>query len=47
MSYVSHDLDNICYLHDHYRLDIAAIVTRDILKCIGGFNISSHTSLKA
>ena len=39
ISYVSHYLNNICYLQDNYRLDIAAI-----LKYIGGFNISSHTS---
>ncbi len=41
----SHYLNNICYLHDNHSLNIAAIVMRDILnKCIGGFNISSHTS---
>ena len=42
MSYVNHYLDNICYLQDNYRLDIAAIVMWDILKCKGRFNISSH-----
>ena len=32
MSYFNHYLDNICYLQDNYRLDITAILTRDILK---------------
>jgi hypothetical protein len=35
MSYISHYLDNICYLQDNYRLDIAGIVMQDILKCVG------------
>ena len=42
MSYLNHYLDKICYLQDNYRLDVAAIVMRDILKCRGRFNISSH-----
>ena len=33
MSYVNHYLNNFCYLQDNYRLDITAILTRDILKC--------------
>ena len=41
MSYVNqHYLNNFCYLQDNYRLDITAILTRDILKCKGRFNIS-------
>ena len=43
MSYVNHYyLNNFCYLQDNYRLDITAILTRDILKCKGRFNISFH-----
>ena len=43
MSYVNHYyLNNFCYLQDNYRLDITAIVTRDVLKFKGKFNISFH-----